>query len=1165
MANHPPSLAEACHENQKAPTAHLITLLDQVADRFPDHDAIISLHQSRLRWTFAQLQEKSIQLAARLSSRGVGRGSRIVTLMYNQAQWALLFWASARLGCQFVPLDPRVLDRDARDVLFLLEQLQPEAMFVSNEAMANRINHITIDHDHRPLVQCVVADNEETGVPAGWTTVSKIMSEPLHDEPSLHRPGNPDDTILILFTSGTTALPKGCPHTTISISAQGLGFMYGLGLGPGANLCQHLPNFHIFNIAFTLAFWLAGATVIFPSLSFDPQSTLQLLGSYQRVTVPCVPAMIHALLSCAPPQQSSPPSFEVLLGGAPVTLDVVKRCRDLGATRVMIGYGMTEGIPFINTSLEETSVDLTTRDVSVGKVFYGGRARICAEGSRIPIHKEEIGEVHLGGLPVFGGYLGGRSNDSCYCENGVNWIATGDQGYMDREGYVYILGRYKDLIICGGENISPLKIEQCLSEVDGIRDVYVVGAPDAVVGEVPVAVMRKDPSGQLPVKTALQTMVSNKLGQSFAPARILDLQDDLGKDHYPTTTSGKIQKIVLREWVTEHLNQITVDNPVSFGNDLTAELTTLCSGLTGLAPGDIDRDASIRSFADSMMQIQFCHLIGQKLQLVVTQMDLIKFNTIRKLAKLLHERKHAKDSRFRDTDCASPAQLDMERAKQVALSKLSGLGFRWDDVEEVVPIADCVKRTHYGHRPNSWNTRMSWIASPSISVTDIKAALHTWLQRHPLLRSTPLTYDEKLDLYLVMRPSEDWMKLQVVDGGMVGDINSVETYKLNDADYDHIDGKGPLFRATILSVEKPSVVGLVMHLHHLVFDAHILFRWFEDLKNLLKCKDQLFNFHPYRDYIADYQGNRTGPAARRAIDFHVSKIRGVSSATDAFWPRQIAPCWLKGDNQGWVHSDHTPGHPSERPLLDGDKSIGTRGITRAVHVPKISELQRKFAITPPTIARCACALINVRMTGAKEAIFGLVESGRTWPSADDSHPANRGVDILEVDGPTIVQCLSRTTITPDETAIQLLTRMSKDQDDIVSNTYAPMNEICRKLDETDSKSFLDILFRQSLNWRMGGYKEHASDPIKLVENISRSDFGLFWLPGMMEGDRLRLTVKYDDAQLRATDVYNIMTEFLCAVAWLGDPGNVDKPVSQCEFQGRDIVDLDHEGPARYRR
>ncbi|KAJ5293528.1 uncharacterized protein N7443_009481 [Penicillium atrosanguineum] len=1163
--------AEACDEKGKAPTTHLITLLDQVAYRFPDHDAIISHHQTDtlnatrpLHWSFAQLQQMSIQLAARLSSKGVGHGSRIVTLMFNQAQWALLFCASARLGCQFVPLDPRVLDRDDHDILSLLNQLEPAAMFVSTEAMSNRIDQIKFCQKHRSLVQCVVAD-EETTMSAGWTTLTKIMSEPLNGTPILPGPGKPDDTALILFTSGTTALPKGCPHTSISIGAQALGLMDHLDVGPGANLCQHLPNFHVFNVTLTLAFWLAGATVSFPSPSFNTQSSVQLIRSYPGVSVPCVPAMVHALSNCVSPEHSSRLSFQMFLGGAPVTLDVVKRSRDLGATRVVVGYGMTEGIAILNTSIDTTSLDLINRDISVGKIFSGGRVRICALGSRTPIHKEEIGEVHLGGLPVFGGYIG-SSSVSCYRENGVSWIATGDQGYMDGDGYLYLLGRYKDLIIRGGENISPLKIERCLGEVSEITEACVIGIPDATAGEVPVAVIRKDPSTQAPKQKTIQMMILNKLGASFAPARVLDLLEDLRKDTYPTTTSGKIQKAMLREWVIDHLNQVAVENPVSF-NDLTSELTKFWSAITGLAVGDIDPDVSIRTFADSMMQIQFCHLIGQKLQLVIRQSDLIKFNTIQQQAKLLKERMqlHAKDSRCHDSAHGHPIQLDMERAKLVASSKLDPLGFGWDDIQEVIPISDCLKRSHCGFRPNSWNIRVSWILNSSITIADVQAAFHTWLQRHPLLRCTPVTYDDELDLYLAMHPSADWMRLQVINGGTVEDVKCVATYKLNDPEYDYIDTNGPLFRATTLSVNNPSVVGLVMHLHHLMFDAHILSRWFEDLRDLLNHKEELLNFHPYRDYITDYHSHRTGATSQKAVDFHVDRIRGVSSATDALWPPQIAPHWLKGDNQGWVHSDNTPGCSSERPLLDGDKSCGTKGISRAVLVPKILELQYKFAITPPIIAKCACALLNVRMTGAKEAIFGVIESGRTWPSADESQPDDKEMEILEVDGPTITHILNRTRITPEETAIQLLARMTKDQDNVVSHIYAPINEICRKLDDSDEKSFIDIVHRQSFNWIMGGYKEHASDPIKRIEAIARPDLGLSWLPALLEGNMLRLTVSYDDAQLRASEVHNIMTEFLCAVAWLSDPANMDKNVAQCEFQGQDIVDLDREGPGRYHK
>ncbi|KAJ5641988.1 hypothetical protein N7490_005988 [Penicillium lividum] len=1172
MENNCLSLAEACDEKQKAPTTHLITLLDQAAYQFPDHNAIISVHQTdttgksqSIHWTFAQLQQMSIELAAHLSSRGIGRGSRLVTLMFNEAQWALLFWASARLGCEFVPLDPRVLDRDGRDVLFLLDQLKPAAIFVSTEAMSNRINHITSDQKHRPSVRCIVSDHDETTVLAGWTTLSELMSGPSDDIPALHEPGKPDDTVLILFTSGTTALPKGCPHTTISIATQGLGLMDHLNVSAGSNLCQHLPNFHVFSVALTLAFWLAGATVVFPSSLFNPQSSLQVISSYPRVSVPCVPAMIHALSNCESPQQSPKLPFQIVLGGAPVTWDVVKRSRELGATKVMVGYGMTEGISFVNTSIDTTSLDLMKGDVSVGKVISGGRVRVCALGSRAPLNKEEIGEVHLGGLPVFGGYLGSTSV-SCYREDGVNWVVTGDQGYMDGEGYLYLLGRYKDLIIRGGENISPLRIEQCLGQVDGITDAFVVGAPDVTAGEVPVAVIRKDPSTRAPIKKGIQLMILNELGASFAPAHVLDLQDDLQKDNYPTTTSGKIQKKVLREWVIDYLNQVATGSPISF-NDLPSELLKCWSAITGLAPQDIDPNVSLRTFADSMMQIQFCHMIRQKLQLVITQNDLIKFNTIQQQATLLNERKQrqTKDSLCRDTAHDLSTLLDTEQAKRAASAKLEPLGFGWDDIEEVIPIADCLRQSLRGARPNSWNVRVSWIAASSITVAEVEAALHTWLQRHPLLRSTPVTYDENLDLYLAMHPSADWIKLQVINGGTVKDVNDVATYKLNDPEYDFVDERGPMFRATILNVNNPSVVGLVMHVNHVIFDAHTLFRWFEDFRDLLNRKDQLLNFHPYRDYIADFHGNRNGPACQKAVDFHVHRIQGVSSATDALWPPQIAPLWLKGDNQGWIHSDNTPGCPTERPLLDGKESCGTKGITRAVHVPKILELQHNLAITPPLIAKCACALLNVRMTGAKEALFGVIDSGRTWPSAEDSHPDDRGIDIMEVDGPTITHFLNRTTIVPEETAMRLLSRMSKDQDDLVSHVNAPIDEICRKLDDSDSTSFIDILLRQSFNWIMPGYKEHATDSIKRIEVIARPDLCVSWLPCLMEGNMLRLTVSYDDAQLRAKDVYNIMTEYLCAVAWLSDPANMDKPVSECKFQGHDIVDLDRESPARYRK
>ena len=684
-----------------------------------------------------------------------------------------------------------------------------------------------------------------------------------------------------------------------------------------------------------------------------------------------------------------------------------------------------------------------------------------------------------------------------------------------------------------------------------------------MAGEVPVAVVRQD-STQALIKKTLQTKVLNELGPSFAPSRIIDLHGDLGKDHYPTTTSGKIQKTVLREWVIEHLNQVESSGS---STDLKSEVTTCWSTLTGLAPEDIDPDMPIRQFTDSMTQIQFCYLVNQRLHLVLAPNDLVELDTIGKQAEFLKKRKEhpSVDFTSRDNTHVLPMQLDIERTKRVASSKLDLLGLGWDDVEEAIPMTDLMKQVRYGLRPTASNVRMSWIAESSITVTELQVALHTWLARHPLLRSTPVTYDDDLDLYLVMKPVAEWAKLQVVHGDTVEDLDGVATYKLNDPEYDHVKENGPLFRATILNVRNPSVVGLVMHLHHLMFDAHTLFRWFEDLQDLLNRKAQLLHFHPYRDYAADYHRFRVGTAAQKATDFHADRIRGISSTTDALWPPQLVPHWFKGDDQGWVHSDNTPGRTSERPLLDGTKSRGTKGISRAVLVPRILELRQRLAIAPPIIAKCACALLNVRKTGAKEAVFGTIESGRTWPSADGSRFGAKGIDVLELDGPTMIHCLTRTTILPEETTLQLLTRMTKDQDDLVSHAYVPLDDVFRKLDASDATAFLDIVRRQSFNWIMQGYQQQTAHRIQRIDGVGRPDIGFSWLPGLSNGNLLRLNVTYDDAQFRANTIYNIMTEYLCAVAWLSEPDNMDKPVGQCEFKGYDIVDLDVEGPALYRR
>jgi acyl-CoA synthetase (AMP-forming)/AMP-acid ligase II len=166
------------------------------------------------------------------------------------------------------------------------------------------------------------------------------------------------------------------------------------------------------------------------------------------------------------------------LGGAPVFPEVLALCRGLKPKKLAVGFGMTEGVATLVNVKDANAWKLDgegekeggTGDVASGIVSSGARVRICPPRSRVPLSRGQLGELHQGGLPVFSGYLG-VNHEACYQEDGVNWIATGDQAYMDEAGYVYITGRYKDLIIRGGENISSVKIENYLRKVKGVVDV----------------------------------------------------------------------------------------------------------------------------------------------------------------------------------------------------------------------------------------------------------------------------------------------------------------------------------------------------------------------------------------------------------------------------------------------------------------------------------------------------------------------------------------------------------------------------------------------------------------------------------------------------------------------------------------------------------------------
>lgn len=343
-------------------------------------------------------------------------------------------------------------------------------LLVATDTLATGIERILQKESKQDILRYSVCEPTAGQLPNGWSTLSTIFESSCHDiDPKAVSNHHSQDPAVLLFTSGTTSSPKACPSTSANISAPAIQLGKSFELTTGHNVCQHLPSFHIFGIVFSIASWLAGATVVFPSPRFNPAATIQAIQQGVNVHVPCVPLMAQAIAEHpSTPQNGFTNLSSITLGGAPSFPRIVEMCKALAPRRICVGYGLTEGVVTLINIKNVDSWRVSEGDISSGRACSWARIKICEPGKRLPINRGQLGEIHQGGLPVFSGYLGVESQ-SCYREHGISWVATGDQACMGEDEYVYIFGRYKDVIIRGGENISPAKVENCLPQARGVE------------------------------------------------------------------------------------------------------------------------------------------------------------------------------------------------------------------------------------------------------------------------------------------------------------------------------------------------------------------------------------------------------------------------------------------------------------------------------------------------------------------------------------------------------------------------------------------------------------------------------------------------------------------------------------------------------------------------
>ncbi|WP_146541506.1 AMP-binding protein [Pseudomonas bubulae] len=524
---------------------------DQTAARYPQGEALVVRHQQQ-RYTWAQLAEEVDLHARALLALGLQAGDRLGVWAPNGAEWFISQFASAKIGVILVNINPAyrlseleyVLKQSACQWLVcagafktsnyhaMLQELIPELA----EQSVGALDCVRFA-DLRGVISLAAEP------PAGflpWSHLAMLADEVEPEqlrcrEASLHV----DQPVNIQYTSGTTGFPKGATLSHQNILNNGYMVGESLGLTASDRLVIPVPLYHCFGMVMgNLGCVTHGTTMIYPAEAFDPGLTLQAVAQERATGLYGVPTMFIAMLDH--PQRAS---FDLsslrtgIMAGATCPIEIMRRViSEMHMGEVQIAYGMTETSP---VSIQTGPADeLELRVTTVGRTQPQLESKLIdAAGNTVA--RGEIGELCTRGYSVMLGYWN-NPQATADAIDGDGWMHTGDLAQMDEQGYVRIVGRNKDMIIRGGENIYPRELEEFFFTHPAVADVQVVGIPDAIYGEEIVAWIKFHP-GHTANELELQTWCKSRIAHFKAPRFFKFV------DAFPMTVTGKIQKFKMRE------------------------------------------------------------------------------------------------------------------------------------------------------------------------------------------------------------------------------------------------------------------------------------------------------------------------------------------------------------------------------------------------------------------------------------------------------------------------------------------------------------------------------------------------------------------------------------------------------------------------------------------
>ena len=514
-------------------------LLTRVAHEHGTRTALVVRHQS-IRWTYEALLARVDSCAAGLLAHGLQPGDRIGILSQNNAEWIVTQLATARAGLVLVNMNPAWREPELE---YAIRNVDCKALIASPSFKSS--NYIEmLDHllPRLPGLETLIRidqDFERVAQMGGSAELARLEA--------LQHTLQSDDPINIQYTSGTTGRPKAATLTHHNIVNNALLVGDRMRLSADDRLCVPVPMYHCFGMVLgTLCALARGASIIVPAEWFDPAATLAAVAQERATALHGVPTMFIALLDHPARNQYDLGSLRTgIMAGAPCPIELMHRVIDeMHLSQLTIAYGMTETGPVSF----QTDVDDSTerRAETVGRVLPHTEVKIVDDAGAV-VPRGTPGELLTRGYCVMRGYWGDAARSAETIDVG-RWLKSGDLATLDASGYCRIVGRIKDMVIRGGENIYPREIEEVLYEHPDVEQVEVFGVPDPKFGEEVCAWVKLRP-GRIATSDELRAFAKGRLAHFKIP-RFIELVTD-----FPMTVTGKVQKFKMKQTMTDRLRR----------------------------------------------------------------------------------------------------------------------------------------------------------------------------------------------------------------------------------------------------------------------------------------------------------------------------------------------------------------------------------------------------------------------------------------------------------------------------------------------------------------------------------------------------------------------------------------------------------------------------------